>query len=571
MRFRKQKSLSPYRRAQVSVFALLSIIAVIIAATQQPEYTNILAGHDWSHLAGAKVTDQGVQVTPLNRAIIHQDGSKAQLNPPVNIRGPHLEVNGDFEISAQLKDAEDGASIQLYGEVPIIYDEWRQERPSMRIDASAGSVEVRVWDGTSSTPIDVDTYAVKLEDTTELILTHKEGNLMVTANGRILGDIPDHDVFKSGVIWFGMDGSDKGDGWTLESLKARAIDKGSLAVIAASPLYVDSPSDSLKNMAARLQRPIKMGAAVSNEPLFTDQRYKQIAMSQFNSLTPENSMKAQFIHPAKDKYTYTEADNIVDIARANNAVVHGHSLVFAKANPSWITDTSKEALPAVMTDHITNVVGHFKGKVDSWDVVNEPLSEKDEEYANENLGLRNHFWYKAMGEQYIDQAFNAARAADPDAKLYMNDYGIEHDDKRWDAFIALVQRLKSRGVPIDGVGFESHVYNKDSDEIDLAVMKSHMQAITDLGLIVRVSEIDVTGTDVEFQNRQYTGVLSLCISMPGCVSYTTWGISDLYGSTTVAERYPLLLGTSLLWDKDMKPKPAFTQLQNILNQNKKSQ
>jgi endo-1,4-beta-xylanase len=216
-----------------------------------------------------------------------------------------------------------------------------------------------------------------------------------------------------------------------------------------------------------------------------------------------------------------------------------------------------------MTQHVAAIVGHFKGRIASWDVVNEPLSEKDEDYTNGNLGLRQSFWEKAMGESYIDKAFIVARASDPAAKLYLNDYGIEHSGERWDALVGLLQRLKNRGVPIDGVGFESHVY-QTTDRIDPEILRSHIQELAALGLSVRISEIDVTGTDPQFQSDQYSSVLSVCIKEPNCTSYTTWGISDLYGSTTISDRYPLLLGTSLLWDKDMKPKSAYAVLQNVL-------
>jgi endo-1,4-beta-xylanase len=254
------------------------------------------------------------------------------------------------------------------------------------------------------------------------------------------------------------------------------------------------------------------------------------------------------------------------MAEANDQAIHGHALVFAKANPPWMTETPDDELAGVMTDHITNIVGHFKGRIASWDVVNEPLSEKYEDYEAGGLGLRQHFWFEAMGEQYIDIAFKAARAADPSAKLYINDYGIEHDDRRWPAFYALLQRLIARGVPIDGVGFESHVYF-ETDEIDIAFLRKHIQMIEALGLDVRISEIDVLGDDPQFQNQQYSDVLAVCLSEPSCNSYTTWGISDRYGSTTISERYPLLLGDSLLWDKDMNPKPALVVLQNVLRNN----
>ncbi len=549
-------------------FRIWVVILVALATTtflqlrKPSSFNDVLHGHDWSYLSGATVTKEGVQITPLNQSIIHQDGSQAQLNPPVNVRGSHLVFSGDFEVKATMQGIDDGASLQLYGQVPIIYDEWRQERPSLRIDVSSKHVEARIWDGNSTTPMDIRSYNVDLKNNAVLNMKRKNGKIILTINGNTLGLMPDHSIFNDGRLWFGADGNDKGDGWLLSNLQARSIGKGKLEVIDAPPLAVNHDDPNLlRNLADQLPRKIKIGAAVSVNTLFTDQRYRNIAMSEFNLVTLESSVKAQFIHPSQNKYDFTDADNIVAMAEANGQAVHGHTLVFAKSNPSWITDAPTADLPGIMANHITNVVGHFKGRIATWDVVNEPLSEKDEDYENGGLGLRTSFWQRAMGESYIDQAFIAARAADPSAKLYLNDYGIEHGGQRWDALLALVQRLKSRGVPIDGVGFEAHVY-ETTDKIDFETLRAHMKAIADLGLSVRISEIDVTGKDPQFQNDQYSGVLSVCISEPSCTSYTTWGVSDLYGSTTVADRYPLLLGSSLLWDTDMNPKPAYTALQD---------
>lgn len=563
---------SQKRRSRLikGIFILILCSALVAASVyavnqfKKNNFASLISGHDWSHLSGATVKADGVQITPLNQSIIHQDGSAAQLNPPVNVRGPHLVFSKNFEVKANMQGMEDGASLQLYGQVPVIYDEWRQERPSLRLDVSGKRIEARIWDGNSSTPIDIRSYNVDLKNDAEIYLKRQDGMVIITLNGKTLGEMPEHNTFKDGTAWFGLDGSDKGDGWMLKNLEARGLDNGSLEIVDPEPLAINhSDPKSLRNLADKLPRKIQIGAAVSVNPLYTDERYKDIAMSEFNLVSLESSIKAQFVHPAADKYDFTDAENIVDMAEANKQAVHGHTLVFAKSNPSWMTDAPKTELPKIMTDHITNVVGHFKGRIGTWDVVNEPMSEKDEDYEAGKAGLRTSFWQEAMGEEYIDKAFIAARAADPSAKLYVNDYGIEHEGERWDAFLALIQRLKSRGVPIDGVGFESHVYQA-TDKIDFEILKSHIKAIEALGLTVRISEIDVTGKDPNFQNEQYSGVLALCISEPSCTSYTTWGISDLYGSTTVADRYPLLLGSSLLWDKDMKPKPAYSSLQETL-------
>lgn len=543
---------------------VLASVIIVGLIRENHRFSEVLYGHDWSYLAGATVTNNGLQITPLNQSIIHQDGSRAQLNPPVNLRGPHLAVSGDFEIKVTMQGVDDGASLQLYGQVPVVYDEWRQERPSLRVDVSGDSVEARIWDGDSSTPMDIRSFDIRTQKDAILDIKRKDGQLLFSVNSRILGAMPDHAIFHGGTIWFGMDGNDKGDGWQLTNLLARPVGRGVLQVIDAPALAVshDDPN-LLRNLADTLPRKIPIGVAVSVNPLFTDHKYQAIAMSEFNLVTLENNLKPQFIHPAADKYNFTDADNIVAMAQSNNQTVHGHTLIFAKSNPSWITDAPEVDLSKIMVDHISHVVGHFKGRIVSWDVVNEALSEKDEDYTATGLGLRTSFWEKAMGESYIDQAFIAARNADPSAKLYLNDYGIEHDGQRWNALYALLVRLKSRNVPIDGVGFESHVYQA-TDKIDFNIMRAHIEAIASLGLSVRISEIDVTGTDKQFQADQYSGVLALCISEPSCTSYTTWGVSDLYGSTTVADRYPLQLGTSLLWDKDMNPKPTLNVLKGTL-------
>lgn len=571
----KRKSVEKRRPALSKFFVAVALLGMVLFLSKlgfdhvnrDKGFNSLVYGHDWSHLSGAAVTKDGVKITPLNQNIIHQDGSRAQLNPPVNIRGPHLAVTGDFEIKASMQGMDDGASLQLYGQVPLIYDEWRQERPSLRIDVSSKSVEARIWDGNSAISMDIRSYNVDLKNDATVIVKRENGKIIISVNGATLGSMPDHNIFSEGNVWFGADGNDKGDGWLLRDLESRSLKKGSLAILDSPALEVnhDKP-DSLRNLADKLPRKIQIGTAVSANPLFTDQRYQNIAMSEFNIITLESSIKAQFVHPAAGKYDFTEADNIIDMARANKQAIHGHTLVFAKSNPSWMTDAPKTDLSKIMTDHITNVVGHFNGRVGTWDIVNEPMSEKDEDYEGGGLGLRTSFWEEAMGEAYIDKAFVAAHAADPSAKLYINDYGIEHEGHRWDAFLALVSRLKSRGVPIDGVGFESHVYQA-TDKIDFEVFHAHIKAISDLGLSVRISEIDVTGKDPKLQSEQYSGALTLCITEPSCTSYTTWGVSDLYGSTTVADRYPLLLGSSLLWDKDMKPKAAYTALRDTLKNN----
>ncbi|HEX9679520.1 MAG TPA: hypothetical protein VGA08_02780, partial [Candidatus Saccharimonadales bacterium] len=206
--------------------ALLSVLAFSFSQSNKGNgFGSLLSDYDWSHLSGATVKTNGVQITPLNQSIIHQDGSAAQLNPPVYVRGPHLEISGDFEIKAIMQGMEDGASLQLYGQVPVIYDEWRQERPSLRIDVSASRIEARIWDGNSSSPMDIRSYNVNLKNDVIVNFKRENGKIVFAIDGKTLGAMPDHNIFSNDTIWFGMDGSDKGDGWLLKDLQARAVNK----------------------------------------------------------------------------------------------------------------------------------------------------------------------------------------------------------------------------------------------------------------------------------------------------------------------------------------------------------
>lgn len=558
----------PYKlSAPLKLVFLAGCLVVALGAayyvTGKPSGIDLLAGQDWSHFAGAETTDSGIRIKPLGRVITHKDTSMGQVNPPVNVRGPHLRVSGDFQVEAKMAGIDNGAAFQFYGQVPIIYDEWRQERGSIRVDISGNTLKARIRDGSSSSSIDERTFKIPVKKSGTLTLRHKNDQIIILFDGRRLGFLPDHGIFAHGTVWFGADAA-LGGGWTLTSLRARSLDKRNIEIAPPPELTVThNQPDTLRNLAAGKTRKLSIGAAVSLYPLLTDDQYRSIALSQFSMITPENEFKPQSIHPQKNTYSFTDTDSLVEIAQKNQMLIHGHSLVMPKANPLWMEKTPENERKQIMIEHINTVVGRYKGKVAAWDVVNEPMSEESVDYTNQNLGLRPQMWLDAMGEEYIDTAFRAARGADPAAKLYLNDFGLAEDNMRWDGLINLIKRLQARGVPIDGVGFESHVYHA-KDSINPQILRRHIRQLAGLGIVSRISEIDILGDDPALQAKQYADVLEVCLSEPTCVSYGTWGITDLYGSTTLSDRYPPLLGDSLLWDQDMKPKPAYSALQEIL-------
>lgn len=517
----------------------------------------------WLRFMGATTTPDGLRIVPLNRIITHQDGSAGQPNPPINLFGPHLAITDDFTLTATMRDIDGWASLRLYGEAPIIYDQWRHEGESIDITVATTTITVRVWDGTSSNSNDMRTYRVALTDPTTISLKRRNDEIVIGANGLTLGTIPDHGIFESGEVWFGADADEGGEGWILQALNVIPERSGTVE-ISEAPSLIEAHDDeqALRNLA-RLHHDLAIGTAVSMGPLLIDEDFRKLAVGQFSMWTPENSLKPQFIHPEPETYAFQDVDTLVAIARANEVAIHGHALVYHKSTPDWMLEAPKETRRQIMVEHITTVVGHLKGRVAEWDVVNEPLSGKRVPYQDGGNGLEQTIWYEAMGEEYIDIAFRTAHEADPMAKLYVNDYGLERDGERWDALIGLVKRLKARGVPIHGVGFESHIYS-DGDYIDPETLKRHMDQLATLGLDVRISEMDVTGDEEKTQVEQYVLALDVCVRSPNCTAFSMWGITDKYGSTTRSDRYPLVFGTSLLWDAELKPKSAYKALQERL-------
>ncbi|HXY18231.1 MAG TPA: endo-1,4-beta-xylanase [Candidatus Nitrosopolaris sp.] len=555
----------------VLLVAVLFWVARQAAAPSRTEpagpAVNLVTGQDWSHFTGANQDDKGVHITGLGRAIVNQDGTPNQTNPPVNVRGPHLILKGDFSVQASIQQIPkaSAASLYLYGAVPIIYDEWRYQTPQLCLKLSQKNLALSLWNGSGDQPVDQKSWNNPIGPTANIQVNVIKGNLEIWLNSRYIDSIPGHGIFSGGQLWFGADESLDSPAWLLRSLSAAPLAGGQVQVIASPQLKIaTSDPASLRSLARSNPRQIPIGAAIANYALFSDPAYRQLVATQFSMLTPENELKAQFTEPQPNVYTFTDADNLVDFALANGMTVHGHNLVFSEANPQWMQSAPLDQRQQIMVDHITTEVKHFGSKINEWDVVDEPLNDNDDDNGNSS-DLRHNIWFAAMGENYINIAFQTAHAANPGAKLYINEYGLEADGLRWDEFLALIKRLQSQGTPIDGVGFQAHVY-EPGDEVDQATLTEHMKILADMGLLVRVSEMDVYGDSPSHQAQQYAGVLQACLDSPNCTSFNTWGVTDRYGSTTQYHAYPLELGNDLIWDAGLKPKPAYRDLQNILNE-----
>ena len=545
------------------VLAALILPGAVVESRAVPAVVHdLLGGHDWSHFAGARVQAAGVVVTPLDRRIVNQDGSGGQANPPVNLRGPRLIAPGDFRVTAVMDGVgSKGSYLQLYAAVPVIYDEWRQEPASLRLGVIGGKLRASLWDGTSDRPRTTATFGSGLSGRATVEVRSLGYTFCLFVNGKKVGTIADPGIF-GGTIWFGAD-AEVGGGWTLAALTAQATSGDPLSVVDAPALDQPPLADSLRGRASALARSIEMGTAVAAGPLFADAAYRALAGGQFSMLTPENDFKPQFVQPRRGVFAFEEGDSLVEFAQANDMDVHAHTLVWHEALPAWMR---ADATRQTMYDHIDAVAGHFRGRVAEWDVVNEPMSDNAADYTNGNKGLRSDSpWFRSMGEQYIDLAFRRAHQVDPGAALFINEYGVEQEGERWEALYSLVKRLKQRGVPIQGVGFQNHEYDP-ADRIPAETFRSHVRKLAALGIGVRVSEMDVLvdASERQIQAAEFAGKLKVCREEPNCSSFSSWGFTDKYGSTAGIKRYPPTSGDALPWDAAMKSKSAYQSMLSVL-------
>jgi endo-1,4-beta-xylanase len=306
-----------------------------------------------------------------------------------------------------------------------------------------------------------------------------------------------------------------------------------------------APPTTLRGAAAQSHRLI--GAALAASHL-SEAAFAATAAAHLNYATPENEMKWDATEPTRGTFQYGGGDIIVTFAAANGIAVKGHTLVWHSQLPAWVSAiTTASDLHAAMINHITQVVSHYRGKVVAWDVVNEAWNDNGK-------SLRSSPFYELLGASYIDDAFTAARAADPNARLYYNDYGGEGSGNKSDAIYNMVQGMIARGVPIDGVGLQMHTgpSNASPSAADVA---TNMRRLGALGLDVVVSEMDVQicSSDVDTQRTRFHDIAADCMAEPACKALTVWGVPDKYSwrnGTVCATPRPLL------FDDNYAPKPA---------------
>ncbi|HXJ29770.1 MAG TPA: endo-1,4-beta-xylanase [Gemmatimonadales bacterium] len=348
----------------------------------------------------------------------------------------------------------------------------------------------------------------------------------------------------------------------------RAVALGVAMIVAAggnsgkladtATVAVDPPLRSLASVHHLL-----VGVAVDMNAFHSDAHYSQTLAAEYSSVTPEWIMKFGSIHPGPNQYSFADPDSLVSFALTHGMVVHGHTLVWGAALPAWVSGGTftRDQLLKVLGDHIATVVGRYRGKVASWDVVNEVVGD--------TTPLRNTLWLQVIGPAYIDSAFVWAHRADPGAKLYLNETHAEGINAKSTATLTLVQALRARGIPIDGVGFQAH-FALTPPPPTAADLAANLARFVSAGFDVRVSEMDVRIADsaqasaLDQQAAIYHDMLDACLRVsPHCTAFTTWGFTDRH--SWIPKFYPGY-GRALPFDGTYQSKPAYTALLTRLQQ-----
>ena len=316
-------------------------------------------------------------------------------------------------------------------------------------------------------------------------------------------------------------------------------------------------ADTLRTLAQAAG--IRFGTAVDVEALDTDAAYASLLAREFDLVTPENAMKFSVVHPERDRYDFTQADALLAFAEAHAMQVNGHVLVWDQQLPDWLTQGhfTPDELKAILREHIQTLVTRYRGRVASWDVAAEAVGEDGR--------LRETFWSRGIGPDYLALAFHWAHEADPQARLRYNDYGGEGTGAKSDGIYDLMIALRRKGTPIHGVGLQMHLSPHDAPRAN--DVRINMKRLAALGLETHISEMDVmlampaTRADIKAQATLYRDMLQACLAVPQCRSFSTWGATDRY--SWIPEFFPGR-GAALLFDAEGRAKPAYQSIRRLL-------
>jgi endo-1,4-beta-xylanase len=363
---------------------------------------------------------------------------------------------------------------------------------------------------------------------------------------------------------------------------------------AAFCLSASAPNEGSLREAAQ-HSGFLIGTAVRPAQL-SEAAYATTLAREFNMVEPEDALKWEVVHPQPNSFDFSQADQVLEFATRHGMKVRGHTLVWHRQNPKWLTEGnfSSTELARILEEHIKTVVGHYRGRIFAWDVVNEAFDEL------QPGALRSTIWRDQPGiippenqaaihkprtsnnparsrrearssqpYSYIELCFRWAHRADPDALLFYNDAEAETINPKSDAIYAMIRAFREHAVPIDGIGFQMHIANLHAD---VASISANIKRFTNLGVQVHITEMDVAlpvdangnarPQDLQLQADIYRQIAAACLSHSGCTAIQTWGFTDKY--SWIGSHSKHTQGAALLFDRDYQAKPAYDALRATL-------
>ena len=528
---------------------------------ETPTLDNLVEGGGWDCLPGGSLAD--------GKAVIQADtGGAFQVS--VNDYRFQLKTSGDFSIAATIETStNDYAGLRFWNSLPPPpqqpqITEWYTSSPQLTVALVNGQVSLTILDGTSPNPaFQQGTRGTQLSGPVALVLKRAGDELILNVNGteamrtRVLGP------FANGPIIHGVAIAPGGQ----LAIATLTVSEGVQIVrplVAAGALSGQAPS--LRTLASPRGRLI--GAFVASRQIRWNQPYVDTVRREFSMLALADAFNWKTIHPGRASYQFCDADQLVAFAKANDMQVHVGHLSWSE-NPDWLTkgNFSRAELMDILHEHIQTLVSRYRGQVTAWNVVNEVF-----EYTNSGR-LRDTIWLDGIGPEYIHMAFRWAHEEDPQALLLLNETGAEGLSPKSDAVFGLVKGLLARGVPISGVGMQTHwgAFPRVNATDTAPQVAANMKRLAGLGQDVYVTEMDVaiqepvTAEKLAAQAKTYRDILGVCLAATNCKAFITWGVFD--GDSWLLDRPKYNgLAAPLLFDESFRPKPVYRALIDLLRQ-----
>jgi endo-1,4-beta-xylanase len=347
---------------------------------------------------------------------------------------------------------------------------------------------------------------------------------------------------------------------------------GAAAAFAARSAW-SADEQPLRDHAAT--RGFLYGAAANYGALQRDPDYAAHFAEECGILVPENSLKFGPVHPESGRFDFTQGDFLADFAATHKMRMRGHTLVWHNQLAPWVrTAVTKENARQTLEEHIRTVMGHYRGRMHSWDVVNEAVHPAD----GREDGLRKTPWLELLGPEYLEIAYATAAEADPNALLVYNDYGLDYDQAgdtaKRAAVLKLLRDLKKRNVPVQAFGMQAHLSSREQKNFRPETLRRFFGEIAALGLKILITELDVADqslpSDIEERDRAvaaiYQSYLTAALQEPAVIAVLTWGITDKYtwlsGQKRRDDGEPVRV---LPLDRDYHRKPAWFALANAFD------